>query len=92
MPRPRCVHQLATEGATRVLAPNDANRRCQRKEKCQALTYKPSGLASCYGYDAPMQMVEEAALGYNACVQACISNVSDTLEVCCKCFIWKLQK
>ena len=55
------------EVAARVLTHDDADRRCRRKEKSRALAQKPFGLASCYGCGAPMQMVEEAALGYDAC-------------------------
>jgi len=46
---------------------DDADRHCQRKEKDRALAWKPSGLAFCYGYGAPMQTAEDAAPEYNAC-------------------------
>ena len=82
--------QLATEAAVCVLAADGADRHQRYKERCQALAWKPSRLASCYGCGAPLQTVVEATPGYVAyCKCMCLLSVS---EVCCKCFIWMLQK
>jgi hypothetical protein len=57
------------------------------------LLFRVSGIASCYGYGDPMQTAEKAAPGYDACCKCYNSNVSvEPVEVCCKWFIWMLQK
>jgi hypothetical protein len=70
---PRCTYRCSAARPTAPDLPtplNDADSRCQRKEKHRALMWKSSGLASCYDCGAPMQTVEDAAPKYDACCKS----------------------